>query len=119
MPVADTVTVDYCAEYKYVNEKGVWYNKWFSGCKKICVKCEANWELNKEGKCVPIITFDPLCVTKNQDGTCDVCAFRSVRDKYGRCKEVSGQCREWDSKGLCTSCYGGYKLTKAGECVIA
>lgn len=101
--------VENCAAYKYVDTKGQWYGKWMTGCKKVCVECMENYKL-ENGKCVPKYVSDPFCVRLNQDGTCDICALRTVRDKYGRCKKVSDQCREWDAKGLCTACYLGYKL---------
>ncbi len=84
----------------------------------MCVECEKNYELDKIVDCVQKLVFDPLCVRLNQNGTCDICAFRSVRDKHGTCKKVSDQCREWDGKGLCIACYLGYKLCD-GECLIA
>ncbi len=110
--------IENCAVYKYVDTKGQWYSKWVTGCKKVCVECEKNYELDKNGNCVPKLLFDPSCVRLNQNGTCDICAFRSVRDTYGRCKKVSDQCREWDRKGMCRSCYLGYKLCD-GECLKA
>ena len=96
---------------------GKCYSKWHKGYKRICKTCDAGYSLDNDGTCV--VGSDPLCVRTNVDGTCDICAPRSVRGKLGRCIQVDGQCATWDDKtALCTSCYGGYRLLN-GKCVIA
>lgn len=97
--------------------KGKCYSKWTQSCKRICKVCGAGYSLDNDGTCIK--GSDPLCVTTNIDGSCDICAPRSVRGKLGRCIQVDGQCSSWDNvTALCTGCYGGYKLV-LGKCVIA
>ena len=96
---------------------GNFCDKWEPGYQRVCKTCGSGYSIQNDGTCV--LGIDPLCVTVNQDGTCDVCSNRSVRGKFGRCIAVDGQCNTWDNvTALCTSCYGGYKLIN-GCCVVA
>ena len=87
-----------------------------------CLTCFQGYIL-QGGQCVVDPTNqvgpdDLFCALWDWDNkVCLECAVRAVfRDS--RCVLVSDLCREYDSAGLCTACYRGYRLNSLGSCDV-
>lgn len=69
IPVGSTpnVTDDHCAKYGYVDGSWKLINKYYDGCKKVCVECDCDYYLTCNYTCVLLPAY---CKSADEYGNC-------------------------------------------------
>jgi hypothetical protein len=79
-----------CAKEGFIDADGKIQEMDCPGCKKICVKCEEGFYLNKRYRCRKLPNN---CAEANVDGDCIRCEKEFFLNKNKRCRRLPENCK--------------------------
>ena len=108
-----------CSQGFYFNDKGVCCEvdplcSVFNRAQGVCLECYQGY--NVVDNCCKAAEIDKGCA-KWDGNLCIECSRRWVFNDQSVCVPVSDDCRTWNERGACLTCYSGYMLN-SNQCLV-